>query len=162
MNRKSTSPLFAVNPETQEPELIPDLPKEEVKKEQRFIITLNRPTIVVYGKQYRRSQICKGTGISMSMISKIFSGKRMPNLQNALRLAAFFHITVEELVAFIIPTAARKSDEQIEQMRNEIVNGDRSLRQTYQGLVTGSPIKDKLVLERAVTGIQTDSITGEQ
>lgn len=126
-------------------ELDPTVPA----KEQRFIITVNRPTIRVHGKEYRRAHIAKATGISMSMISKVFSGQRFPGLRVCMRLASFFHVTVEELTAFIIPQEARKSDEQIDKMRNEIINGKRSLKLTYQGLVTGGAIKEKLTIERA-------------
>lgn len=70
---------------------------------QEFIVTVNVPLINIHGRKYSRSQIAKDTGLDISHISKIFNGQRKPSLSNALTLAAYFHITVEELMAFVVP-----------------------------------------------------------
>lgn len=52
---------------------------------------------------YTRMEIAAGTGISLSQVSKIFTGSREPSLRNAIRLAAFLRVSVEELMGRIIP-----------------------------------------------------------
>lgn len=56
---------------------------------------------------YTRMEIAAGTGISLSHISKIFTGSREPSLRNAIQIAAFLRISVEELMGRIIPGVRR-------------------------------------------------------
>lgn len=72
-----------------------------------FVITTNIPPVVVGGVEYSRGQIAQGTGISISHISKVFSGRRRPSLTSALRIATFLGISVEFLLARVLPSVRR-------------------------------------------------------
>lgn len=75
----------------------------EVKK-----VKMNIPAyypIRVNGRLYSRHQIAKGTGMSVSAVSKIFSGKRMPGLVKAIKIAQFMGVSVEFLMGNIVPKA---------------------------------------------------------
>jgi Helix-turn-helix len=65
--------------------------------------TVNVPPITVRGRSYSRSVVAAHTGLDLSTISKYFSGTRRPTVKNALKLAAFFGITVDELLTKVLP-----------------------------------------------------------
>jgi len=54
--------------------------------------------IQVRGRTYTCRQIASGTRLHISLISRIFNGKRKPSLYTAQRLANFFGISIEELL----------------------------------------------------------------
>ena len=55
--------------------------------------------IQVRDRTYTCRQIADGTGFHISLVSRIFRGKRKPSLYTALRLARFFQISIEELLS---------------------------------------------------------------
>lgn len=67
------------------------------------------PAIHWDGRNYTRYDISEGTGISHSMISKIFAGTRKPSLSSAIRLAKFFDCSVDTLLAQVLPRVEIKS-----------------------------------------------------
>lgn len=44
------------------------------------------------------TNIANGTGISLSMVSRIMNGHRTPSLDNATKIAAYLGISVDEFV----------------------------------------------------------------
>jgi len=57
--------------------------------------------IRVGSRTYTCRQIADGAGLHISLVSRIFRGKRAPSLFAATRLAGFFRITIEELLAVV-------------------------------------------------------------
>jgi transcriptional regulator with XRE-family HTH domain len=55
--------------------------------------------IAVGPRTYTCREIADGAGIDISLVSLIFSGKRAPSLYTAYKLASFFRISIEELLA---------------------------------------------------------------
>lgn len=44
------------------------------------------------------TNIANGTGLSLSMVSRIMAGKRTPSLDSASKIAAYLGISIEELM----------------------------------------------------------------
>jgi transcriptional regulator with XRE-family HTH domain len=55
--------------------------------------------IRVGGHTYTCKQIADGAGLHISLVSRIFRGKRKPSLYAAHRLASFLRISIEDLLA---------------------------------------------------------------
>jgi putative transcriptional regulator len=53
----------------------------------------------MYRRHYKKSlgQIARDVGVDKSHISKIASGKRLPGLELALKLASYFNIKIEDM-----------------------------------------------------------------
>lgn len=66
-------------------------------------ITTGIPVVKVNGRMYTRRQIARGTGIGLSHVSKIFKGTRSPSTSNLVKLAAYFNVSIEVLMAKILP-----------------------------------------------------------
>lgn len=45
--------------------------------------------------------VARGTGISVSHVSRIFNGRRMPRLDTAQKIANYLQVTVDQLMAAI-------------------------------------------------------------
>ncbi|MBZ5629367.1 MAG: helix-turn-helix transcriptional regulator [Acidobacteriia bacterium] len=56
---------------------------------------------MVKGRAYNRGEIARGTGYTLSAISRIFGGKRAPTMRTATKLASFFGITLDELMSVL-------------------------------------------------------------
>lgn len=54
-------------------------------------------TIRVSGREYSRGDIARGTGLSMSHVSRILSGRRVPSLRTARLLSRYFGIGLDDL-----------------------------------------------------------------
>lgn len=65
--------------------------------------TVGVPPITYRGRSYSRAVIGASTGIHVTTISKYFTGSRTPSVRSALKLAAFFNVSVEELLRNILP-----------------------------------------------------------
>lgn len=61
------------------------------------MVMVNSEHIQVGSRQYTRAEIANGTGISISHISRIFSGNRMPSLDTAHRISRYLGITMDAL-----------------------------------------------------------------
>lgn len=57
-----------------------------------------QPTYVL-GTTHTLSDVARGTGLSLSHVSRVFSGKRAPTVQAARRIARYLGIEVGELLS---------------------------------------------------------------
>lgn len=64
---------------------------------------MNVQTVEWNGRKFTRYEIADGTGISHSMISKMFNGARRPSVKNLQRLATFFGVTMDVCNNQILP-----------------------------------------------------------
>lgn len=56
---------------------------------------------VVYacGRRVNLTQLYRSTGITISALSRIFSGKRTPRLDTLMKISAYLNISMDDLVA---------------------------------------------------------------
>lgn len=61
--------------------------------------------IVVNGVErvWSRNQVARDTGLSMTTISKLFTGSRKPSLRTAKALSTYFGVTIERLLLEVLP-----------------------------------------------------------
>lgn len=59
-------------------------------------------TITIHHVTYTRAEISRSTGISISHVSRIFSGNRMPSLVVAKKLSTYLNITMDQLLVLLI------------------------------------------------------------
>ena len=57
--------------------------------------------IKVGARDYTCREIADGAGLDISLVSRIFRGKRAPSLFAATRLAGFFRISIEQVLALV-------------------------------------------------------------
>jgi transcriptional regulator with XRE-family HTH domain len=55
--------------------------------------------------------VARGTGLSKSHVSKIFSGNRKPGLEAVARLAAYLGITIDDVYAAMNKSNERTNDD---------------------------------------------------
>lgn len=66
-------------------------------------IVMGIPPVTIGNRTYTRTRIAAETGISISHLSRLFSGERRPSLPMALKLANYFGVTVERLLGEVLP-----------------------------------------------------------
>lgn len=54
--------------------------------------------IQIGDKTFSRGEIARGTGLSLSHVSRIFSGERNPSLNTVRKVAQFINIPLEQLI----------------------------------------------------------------
>lgn len=52
-------------------------------------------------KSINMSDVARGTKMSLSAVSRVFSGDRNPRISTAIRIAAYLGITIDELLQII-------------------------------------------------------------
>ncbi len=62
-------------------------------------------TITIGGVERTLTEIHKGSGISLSHISQIFSGKKEPSMPSARKIATVFGVTLDRLEEILKETA---------------------------------------------------------
>lgn len=60
--------------------------------------------IIVGEKTYSRNEIAKGSGIDRAHVTRVFNGTRQLTLRMALKMAGYMNVSVEFLLAVVIPT----------------------------------------------------------
>lgn len=83
------------------------------KREVRMTTTPNvfpaDTPIRVNGKEYSRGQISRDTGLSISFISKLFSGQRSPSMKTLNLLATYFGVSMDQLTTLLAPPVTKAS-----------------------------------------------------
>lgn len=65
------------------------------------IIKLTDGSIVVEGFTYSRADISRATGISISHVSRIFTGNRIPSIHVAKSICSYLRISLDDLYSFL-------------------------------------------------------------
>lgn len=63
---------------------------------------MHNQTVTLNGDNINLSEISRSTGISVSHLSKVFSGKRTPSLQVLKLIADEVHMTLDDLAGELI------------------------------------------------------------
>jgi DNA-binding XRE family transcriptional regulator len=61
------------------------------------------PPIVIGNRSWTRMQVARETGLSLTTVSKLFTGSRKPSLKTARKLANYFGVSIERLLSEILP-----------------------------------------------------------
>lgn len=61
-------------------------------------------SIKIGSNVYSRGEISRGTGLSLSHVSRVFSGARKPSLTTLKRLAAYLGVNIDVVVGSIRTT----------------------------------------------------------
>lgn len=62
--------------------------------------------VQIGGREYSRGEIARGTGMSMSHISRVFSGQRVPSMKTIERIAQFAGMSAAALICYLPSTRA--------------------------------------------------------
>lgn len=62
-------------------------------------VELSDGSVTVRGTQHSYSEICRGTGLSLSHVSRIFNGLRMPSAKSLSSIAEFMGVDMADLYA---------------------------------------------------------------
>ena len=69
------------------------------------VISVPTFTVTVGGKTRTLTEISVGTGLCLSHISQVFSGKKDPSMNSARKISRFFGVTLDRLDEILRETA---------------------------------------------------------